>query len=135
MRLIRVDTLTDYAWEAMGYLQGDTDRKLMATVTDHYLLGMPSLTSLPLAVIGVMPGSLLSKHTVLWFGMFNGSEPKLGDLRQSRAAMEAYFLEHSDTYFQAEVKLGDAPGAKFAKFFGFQPVLETADRTLYEREI
>lgn len=135
MKFVQHTSLSESTWGQLDLGDFAENKDLLKSVTHEYIVITAGGKGTPYGVIGLMPGSLISPETVLWFSMFKDVTPSRAQLRQGRKLLRGFFYKKAPMKFKAEIFVGDEVGARFAKFCGFTPIQNLDDRIIYERKV
>lgn len=131
MNVVETNGITNELWRQLETGVEEDMKTNLRRVTKTYYTAYKNG---PVAVLGVMPGSMISGNLTLWFSLLPGYVPSRSDLRKAKSLFEQFAASNSGYVLQAEVFVGDTVAERFAKFFGFQHVRAFGGRDLYVRK-
>ena len=135
MKFFEVEKLSREVWQSLDLGDAEVHMELLEKVTHKYVLLADGDEKPPYAVIGLMPGSVLSPYIVLWFSLAKEVKPTRAQLLSGKKLLEEFFSRNNSTVFKAEIFNEDLIGARFAEFCGFKPTDKLECRTVYERKV
>lgn len=86
----------------------------------------------PLAILGLVPASMLSNRALIWFGPMKGVEFTRRMIREGKALAEVFFSRIPYSVY-AELDPAKPDTIHFAKFFGMKYYDSACGVHLYER--
>lgn len=130
MYIVHEDYIPEKNYDLSAVTWSEKDKEFLLNMTSMFfqLFEEDKL----LAILGVVPTSLVSPYGTLWFLPTIHFKPSFAQLREGKRMID-WFFEYVNYELQAEVSAEDMLGKKFLEYCGMSYATTIRDRAIYRR--